>query len=82
MTARRTRPPLRPYATLAGFVLLLSAVFGVSYAAGSAAGPVSPGMHRTGGGDSGSGSGSGTGSDGGSRNGSGGDMGGMPGMRH
>ncbi|MFI9239916.1 hypothetical protein [Streptomyces sp. NPDC053079] len=51
MTARRARPPLRPYATLTGFVLLLAAVFGVAYAAGSAAGPVAPGMHRTGGGE-------------------------------
>ncbi|MFI9204291.1 hypothetical protein [Streptomyces sp. NPDC053048] len=77
MTVRRARPPLGPYATLIGFVLVLAAVFGVSYAAGSAAGPVSPGMHRTGGGGQ-----SGPGSDSGSGSGSGGNMGDMPGMRH
>ncbi|CAM5292642.1 hypothetical protein [Streptomyces abikoensis] len=68
MTARRA---LRPYGALAGFVLLLAALFGVSYAVGTAAGPAAPGIHRTGGG-SGSGSGSGQGSGGG--------MGGMDGM--
>ncbi|MEU3355378.1 hypothetical protein [Streptomyces sp. NPDC037389] len=72
MTARLARPPLRPYATLAGFVLLLAVLFGVSYAAGSAAGPVAPGLHRVGGATPGSGSGSGTD----------GNMGGMPGMGH
>ncbi|GHF50950.1 hypothetical protein [Streptomyces morookaense] len=69
MTARH---PLSPYATLIGFALLLTALFGVAYAVGSMAGPVSPGMHRTGGG-TGSGSGGG---------GTGGGMDGMPGMGH
>ncbi|MEV4505188.1 hypothetical protein [Streptomyces klenkii] len=72
MTVRR---PLSPYGTLAGFVLLLAALFGVSYAVGTAAGPAAPGIHRTGGG---SGSGSGHGSGGGS--GGTGGMGGMHGM--
>ncbi|MHA7960465.1 hypothetical protein ACX9I7_22180 [Streptomyces sp. L500] len=71
MTARLARP--LPYATLAGFVLLLAVLFGVSYAAGSAAGPVAPGLHRVGGAT--------TGSDGGS-GGDDGNMGGMPGMGH
>ncbi|MEU5188319.1 hypothetical protein AB0G83_14435 [Streptomyces klenkii] len=69
MTVRR---PLSPYGTLAGFVLLLAALFGGSYAVGTAAGPAAPGIHRTGGG---SGSGSGHGSGGGT-----GGMGGMDGM--
>ncbi|MFI9722204.1 hypothetical protein ACIHFE_21495 [Streptomyces sp. NPDC052396] len=69
MTARH---PLTPYAALTGFVLLLAVVFGAAYAAGSAAGPVAPGMHRTGGGSApGSGSGGGGG---GSHD--------MPGMGH
>ncbi|MET9413801.1 hypothetical protein ABZY03_06355 [Streptomyces klenkii] len=72
MTVRR---PLSPYGTLAGFVLLLAALFGVSYAVGTAAGPAAPGIHRTGGG---SGSGSGHGSGGGSGGMDG--MGGMHGM--
>ncbi|GHC43153.1 hypothetical protein ABZ419_05840 [Streptomyces cinnamoneus] len=72
MTARRARPPLTPYTTLAGFVLLLAAVFGVSYLAGSAAGPVAPGMHRS---DGGTPPGPGGG-------GTGGNTGGMPGMGH
>ncbi|WP_424892545.1 hypothetical protein [Streptomyces sp. XH2] len=63
MTVRRH--PLSPYGALAGFVLLLAALFGVAYAAGTAAGPAAPGIHRTGGGSgSGSGSGSGGGMDG------------------
>ncbi|KNB49949.1 hypothetical protein [Streptomyces caatingaensis] len=66
MTARRS---LVPRAALCGFVLLLAALFGVAYAVGSAAGPVSPGMHRSGGGPA---------SDGGSGDG----MGDMPGMGH
>ncbi|MGW1077317.1 hypothetical protein [Streptomyces sp. NPDC002537] len=57
MTARH---PLSPHAALIGFVLLLAALFGIAYAAGSAAGPAAPGIHRTGGG-SGGGSGSGGG---------------------
>ncbi|WP_367131981.1 MULTISPECIES: hypothetical protein [Streptomyces] len=73
MTVRR---PLSPYGTLAGFVLLLAALFGVSYAVGTAAGPAAPGIHRTGGG-SGSGHGSGGGT--GGMDGMGG-MGGMHGM--
>ncbi|MFF7730063.1 hypothetical protein [Streptomyces sp. NPDC008001] len=74
MTARRS---LSPYGTLAGFVLLLAALFGVSYAVGSAAGPAAPGIHRTGGGSGpGPGPGGGTGSTGGT-----GGMDGMDGMK-
>ncbi|WP_051828292.1 hypothetical protein [Streptomyces bicolor] len=40
-------PPLVPPA-LCGFLLLLALLFTVSYAVGSAAGPVAPGMHRSG----------------------------------
>ncbi|MEU5092667.1 hypothetical protein [Streptomyces sp. NPDC021356] len=61
---RRRFPALAP----AGFVLLLAAMFGVSYAVGDAVGPVAPGMHGT------SSSGGGDGHDGGS------DPGGMGGM--
>ncbi|MFG2466191.1 hypothetical protein ACGFXB_12180 [Streptomyces canus] len=57
--ARRLLPP----PALCGFLLLLALVFSVSYAVGSAAGPVAPGIHGTGnagngggGGDGGSGS--------------------------
>lgn len=73
-----SRPEARRYAAwrswapppaLAGFVVLLAAMFGLSYGVGSAAGPVAPGMHSTG---TGAGSGSGSPSDGG--------MGGMGGM--
>ncbi|MFF2007525.1 hypothetical protein ACFVWY_00425 [Streptomyces sp. NPDC058195] len=39
---RRTTPV--PYAALAGFLLLLAALFAVSYGAGSLAGPVAPGL--------------------------------------
>ncbi|MCG7206210.1 hypothetical protein MB828_20745 [Streptomyces arenae] len=42
--ARGPSPPL----ALCGFLLLLVLVFSVSYAVGSAAGPVAPGMHGTG----------------------------------
>ncbi|MBB5118237.1 hypothetical protein AF335_30590 [Streptomyces eurocidicus] len=71
MTARHVLSPARlgpsrAYGTLLGFVLLLAALFGVAYAAGAAAGPAFPGIHRTG---------DGTGSGGGP-----GDMGGMDGM--
>ncbi|MEV6029259.1 hypothetical protein [Streptomyces sp. NPDC052036] len=47
--ARRLLPP----PAFCGFLLLLALVFSVSYAVGSAAGPVAPGMH----GSAGSGSG-------------------------
>ncbi|MEV0261084.1 hypothetical protein AB0I49_07020 [Streptomyces sp. NPDC050617] len=57
MTARHNSP----YALLAGFALLLAAMFGVAYAVGSAVGPVAPGMHGSGGSGSG---GSGGGMDG------------------
>ncbi|SDM40527.1 hypothetical protein SAMN04487981_101408 [Streptomyces sp. cf386] len=40
-------PQLVPPA-LCGFLLLLALIFTVSYAVGSAAGPVAPGMHRSG----------------------------------
>ncbi|MFV8127300.1 hypothetical protein [Streptomyces syringium] len=74
MTARHL---LSPYGTLIGFVLLLAALFGVAYATGTAAGPVAPGMHRTGDGPGGSGdSGGSTGGPGGGSGHSGG-MGGM-----
>ncbi|SDE58802.1 hypothetical protein [Streptomyces griseoaurantiacus] len=62
---------LLPAPALCGFLLLLALVFSVSYAAGSAAGPVAPGMHGTGS----------TGSSGGS-DGGGGGMDDMPGMGH
>ncbi|WDO10577.1 hypothetical protein ME763_35785 [Streptomyces murinus] len=49
--------PLPPPA-LGGFLLLLMLLFAVSYAVGSAAGPVAPGLHGTGsGGNGGSGGG-------------------------
>ncbi|WP_340380246.1 hypothetical protein U5640_31975 [Streptomyces sp. SS7] len=68
---------LLPAPALCGFLLLLALVFSVSYAVGSAAGPVAPGMHGTG--RTGSSDGNG-GSDGGG--GSGGGMDDMPGMGH
>ncbi|MFJ3759262.1 hypothetical protein [Streptomyces sp. NPDC090080] len=70
VTPRRLLPP----PALCGFLLLLVLVFWVSYAVGSAAGPVAPGMHGT----------SRTGGDGGSgvSDGGGGGMGDMPGMGH
>ncbi|WP_438295420.1 hypothetical protein [Streptomyces sp. HUAS TT7] len=61
--ARSVPPPV-----ICGFLLLLAVVFGVSYAAGSVAGPVAPGMH---GGDSGTGP-AGTGDGGGMVHGHGG----------
>ncbi|MFJ8006229.1 hypothetical protein [Streptomyces fagopyri] len=57
-----------PPPALCGFLLLLVLVFWVSYAAGSAAGPVAPGIHGTGS------AGTGNGPDGD------GDTGHMPGM--
>ncbi|MCX4743820.1 hypothetical protein [Streptomyces antibioticus] len=68
-TTRRGTPP----AALIGFLLLLVLVFAVSYAVGSAVGPVAPGMHD-GGGDTGTG--------GGDTSGTGGGMEDMPGMEH
>ncbi|MCL8009770.1 hypothetical protein [Streptomyces sp. AS02] len=65
------QPPLVPPA-LCGFLLLLALVFTVSYAVGTATGPVAPGMHRSG--TSGDG-------DGGGGGGNTGDMGDMD-MRH
>jgi hypothetical protein len=52
MTLRKLTPP----PALCGFLLLLVLIFAVSYAVGSAAGPVAPGIHGTSGGGSGSGS--------------------------
>ncbi|MEV5018075.1 hypothetical protein ACIGW1_07675 [Streptomyces sp. NPDC053780] len=69
--ARRFLPP----PALCGFLLLLVLVFSVSYAVGSVAGPVAPGMHGTGS----SGGGGGGGGDG---DGTGGGMEDMPGMDH
>ncbi|MFF5967707.1 hypothetical protein ACFY64_29070 [Streptomyces collinus] len=63
---------LVPPPALCGFLLLLVCVFAVSYAVGSAAGPVAPGMHGTGTSRSGDGGGGGDEGDGG--------MDGMPGM--
>ncbi|MCX5419281.1 hypothetical protein [Streptomyces sp. NBC_00078] len=63
---------LLPAPALCGFLLLLALVFSVSYAVGSAAGPVAPGMHGTG--RTGSSGGSGGGG------GGGGGMDDMPGM--
>ncbi|GAA0665538.1 hypothetical protein GCM10010193_16160 [Kitasatospora atroaurantiaca] len=39
-----TEPGTRPYLVLTGFALLLVLVFGGAFAAGRAAGPVSPGL--------------------------------------
>ncbi|GHH11185.1 hypothetical protein [Streptomyces lanatus] len=47
-TARRR---LAPPPALCGFLLLLALIFTVSYAVGATAGPVAPGMHRSGTGD-------------------------------
>jgi hypothetical protein len=52
---------LVPPPALCGFLLLLALVFAVSYAVGSAAGPVAPGMHDTGTNRSGDGDGGGSG---------------------
>jgi hypothetical protein len=60
VTARSLLPP----PALCGFLLLLVLVFSVSWAVGSAAGPVAPGLHgtgRTAGGDGGDGDGDGDG---------------------
>ncbi|MFE9928853.1 hypothetical protein [Streptomyces sp. NPDC005533] len=59
---RRGAPP----PALAGFVVLLAALFALSYGVGAAAGPVAPGLHRTG-----TGTGTGSGSTGGSHGGGG-----------
>ncbi|MEH0430342.1 hypothetical protein QBB34_29325 [Streptomyces stelliscabiei] len=66
--ARRLLPP----PALCGFLLLLALAFSVSYAVGSAAGPVAPGMHGTGSAGTGSGEKEGGGSGGGMED--------MPGM--
>lgn len=58
------RLPLPPPA-LCGFLLLLALMFSVSYAVGSAAGPVAPGMHGTGNTGTGGGGDGGTGESGG-----------------
>ena len=42
------KPPTLVPPALCGFLLLLALVFTVSYAVGAAAGPVAPGMHRSG----------------------------------
>ncbi|MEV6207843.1 hypothetical protein [Kitasatospora sp. NPDC051914] len=39
-----TEPGTRPYLVLAGFALLLTVVFGGSFALGKAVGPVAPGL--------------------------------------
>ncbi|MFI6549422.1 hypothetical protein ACIBO9_39885 [Streptomyces prunicolor] len=69
VTPLRLLPP-----ALCGFLLLLVLVFSVSYAVGSAAGPVAPGMRGTGS------AGTGTGGDGGTGGGGNGGMEDMPGM--
>jgi hypothetical protein len=53
---------LMPPPALCGFLLLLALIFTVSYAVGTSAGPVAPGMHGTG---TGSGDGTSTGDTGG-----------------
>ncbi|GGV83614.1 MULTISPECIES: hypothetical protein [Streptomyces] len=68
---RRLVPP----PALCGFLLLLALVFTVSYAVGAAAGPVAPGMHR-------SGTGGDAGRDGDTDRGDTHDMGDMGGMDH
>ncbi|NGO12662.1 hypothetical protein G5C60_34895 [Streptomyces sp. HC44] len=55
LTLRKLLPP----PALCGFLLLLALMFAASYAVGTAAGPVAPGMHRTGTGGDGSGGGGG-----------------------
>ncbi|MEU8790944.1 hypothetical protein [Streptomyces sp. NPDC048643] len=60
---------------LCGFLLLLALAFWASFAVGSAAGPVAPGLHGT---RTGSGTGDGTGGGGGGDDGHG-DMENMPG---
>ncbi|MFF3371674.1 hypothetical protein ACFYXF_01810 [Streptomyces sp. NPDC002680] len=50
---RRATPP----PALCGFLLLLALIFTVSHAAGTASGPVAPGMHDTGTGAGGGGTG-------------------------
>ncbi|GAA2244253.1 MULTISPECIES: hypothetical protein [Streptomyces] len=50
---------LMPPPALCGFLLLLALVFAASYAVGSAAGPVAPGMHGTSGNNTGGTGGSG-----------------------
>jgi hypothetical protein len=75
--ARRLLPP----PALCGFLFLLALVFSVSYAVGSAAGPVAPGIHGTG--SAGSGSGGSDGNSGGGMedmSGTDGSMQDMPGM--
>lgn len=66
---------------LCGFLLLLALAFSVSYAVGTAAGPLAPGLHGTR-----TGSGGGTGGTGGTGDGREGDGAGgmedMPGMTH
>ncbi|MFI6350405.1 hypothetical protein [Streptomyces sp. NPDC050560] len=42
-SSTRHRPP--PVAVLAGFLVLLAAVFAVAFTAGASAGPVSPTLH-------------------------------------
>lgn len=54
---RRLLPP----PALCGFLLLLVLVFSVSYAVGSVAGPVAPGMRGTGSAETGTGGDNGTG---------------------
>ncbi|MYW20370.1 hypothetical protein [Streptomyces sp. SID161] len=77
LMARTPTPP----PALCGFVVLLVLVFSVSYAVGSAAGPVAPGMHGTPDGTGTAGGTSGGGDDGGGGDGpGGGDGGGMGGM--
>jgi hypothetical protein len=71
-TVRRLLPP----PALCGFLLLLALVFSLSYAVGSASGPVAPGMHGTGN----AGTGGGQQDGGGSGDGSGDGMEDMPGM--
>ncbi|WP_406464356.1 hypothetical protein OH768_51320 [Streptomyces sp. NBC_01622] len=61
VTPRRLLPP----PARCGFLLLLALVFSVSYAVGSAAGPVAPGMRGTGSTGTGGGGDGGTGESGG-----------------
>ncbi len=49
------KPPQLVPPALCGFLLLLALIFTVSYAVGAAAGPVAPGMHRSGTSDGGGG---------------------------
>jgi hypothetical protein len=53
--SQRVSRGFAPAPAVWGFLLLLGLVFAASYAVGAAAGPMTPGVHHTGGGTSGTG---------------------------